>query len=426
MSRLDKYSWSMAMVLMGMSFSMGKSALFRINCGGEAFVDKSENIWQNDQYYQSGSITSIDAALLDTSKFNSDIFGLYTSERMSDPAQGNLKYEFDVLPGEYTVTLRMLEIDPGITSVGMRVFDVEINNEAVSEGLDIFSEVGLNTPLIKSFPVSATNGKIGIEFINKTGNAKISGIEILPVNPFRATAAPYRINCGGDDFIDSVGNYWEGDGHFIGGFTNEIAVPIADNSSSFIYQSERYNGVTDYTSGDMSYVFDVTEGTYEVNLHFAEIFFQKAGQRVFSVDINGTSVAENLDVTSEAGARTALVKKFTAVSADGKITIGFRNDINFAKISGIEILPVAGTAVHHPGRDRQFDPISVSALGAGVLAIHAKPDVKHTFSILDLNGKQINTLSGKGTRIYTGLRAGVYIVKIQSGNQTRSFRIPLF
>ena len=72
------------------------------------------------------------------------------------------------------------------------------------------------------------------------------------------------------------------------------------------------------------YRFAVAEGTYRVDLGFAEIQAKKAGARVFSVTIEGQTVVANLDVLAEAGGRNAaLDRSFTVEVADGYLDIGF-------------------------------------------------------------------------------------------------------
>jgi hypothetical protein len=61
---------------------------------------------------------------------------------------------------------------------------------------------------------------------------------------------------------------------------------------------------------------------YTVNLYFAELEDAQAGERVFDVKLQGETVAAGLDVAAEAaGARKALIKKFSGVSVTDKLTI---------------------------------------------------------------------------------------------------------
>ena len=82
-------------------------------------------------------------------------------------------------------------------------------------------------------------------------------------------------------------------------------------------------------------------GSYTVRLHFAEIYWNGPGRRLFNVAINGTQVLTNFDIFAAAGGKDrAIVKPFNAVAdAQGTITIASTTVPNNAKVSGIEVLP---------------------------------------------------------------------------------------
>jgi hypothetical protein len=397
-----------------------EGALFRVKCGGEGFVDKAGHIWEADAHYEGGQTFAAANEIT-----NTDIPFLYQSERWNDAASGNLKYTFPVRAGEYRINLHFAEIYDVAFAPGIRVFDVKVNETVVAADLDVFAQAGANTPLILDFLAAASDGIITVEFINKIGNAKISGIEVIPQNPFRATAAPYRIHCGGEDYIDAQGNWWEGDGHNNGGIVYVSANPVGNTEKSFIYQTERYNA-----TGDLTYSFDVAPGAYDVQLHFAEIFFQAAGERVFSIDINGQSAIENLDVLAEAGPNTALVKRFSATDADGKIVIGFRNGVEKAKISGIEILPASPTRARSPrGAYAAAEGPRIQG-GTGSLQIGTASGEAFTATVRDFAGKRIALMQGSGkageAKAVTGLRTGVYLVEVRAGKRVFQRSVPVF
>ncbi|WP_405230266.1 hypothetical protein [Lentisalinibacter sediminis] len=45
--------------------------------------------------------------------------------------------------------------------------------------MDIYSEVGANAALIKSIPVTVTDGRLEIQFLHVVENPKISAIEVV-------------------------------------------------------------------------------------------------------------------------------------------------------------------------------------------------------------------------------------------------------
>jgi beta-galactosidase len=102
-----------------------------------------------------------------------------------------------------------------------------------------------------------------------------------------------------------------------------------------VFQTERYGNFTYTASG-------LTPGArYTVDLLFAEIYWNSAGQRLFNVTINGTKVLTDFDIFATAGGKDiGIVESFTATAqADGTIAIGFISVKNNAKVSGIEIFP---------------------------------------------------------------------------------------
>ena len=87
--------------------------------------------------------------------------------------------------------------------------------------------------------------------------------------------------------------------------------------------------------------------TYALRLHFAEIYWDNAGQRQFHVRVNGSQVSTNLDIFAEAGGKfTALVRQFNVVAdPSGSIQVSFLpGAADQPKSSGIELGFVAAQA----------------------------------------------------------------------------------
>jgi hypothetical protein len=90
---------------------------------------------------------------------------------------------------------------------------------------------------------------------------------------------------------------------------------IAGTDEDALYRTMR--------QGMAAYRFDVPAGTYEVDLHFAEIAATKAGARIFTVTIEGQAVLVNLDVFAQAGADAAYDRPFVVEVTDGRLDIEF-------------------------------------------------------------------------------------------------------
>jgi hypothetical protein len=133
-------------------------------------------------------------------------------------------------------------------------------------------------------------------------------------------------------------------------YTNGQAqgLDFPDTDLDAILASERSN------ANDFGYTVSLPNGTYLVDLIFAEIFHNVAGgggagisgNRTFDVAIEGAEVISNLDVEAEAGgAGLQLVKSIEVEVTDGVLDIDFSQDgpdIDQAKVSGIVVWSTSG------------------------------------------------------------------------------------
>ena len=155
--------------------------------------------------------------------------------------------------------------------------------------------------------------------------------------PATAQQQPIRINCGGPLYLDSKAQTWQADQGFNTGSAYSSSASISATADPALFRTERYNA----GSSPMIYSFPVTNGSYQVNLSFAEIYFTSVGARVFNVKLQGNPVFQNLDIFASAGANKALVKGAVVEVLNGVLTIEFDRVVQNAKISAIEILPAA-------------------------------------------------------------------------------------
>jgi len=154
----------------------------------------------------------------------------------------------------------------------------------------------------------------------------------------------YRVNCGADkDYVDDDGTVWKADqvwadGQDWGAVNGQVVhragiETIAGKPAPGVYLDERYSMA--------AYRFKAPNGTYTVHLHFAETYdgITAAGERVFSVQVEGKTVLENLDVFKETGKfAKPLVKKVSGVEvSDGELTIDFVENTQNPEINGIEV-----------------------------------------------------------------------------------------
>jgi len=84
------------------------------------------------------------------------------------------------------------------------------------------------------------------------------------------------------------------------------------------------------------YRFDVPAGNYQVDLLFAEMKFDKPGERIFDVKVNGKLVLEKLDLVKQVGPQQAFIQQ-CRVSSAGGINIEFNAVKGKPILSGVRI-----------------------------------------------------------------------------------------
>ena len=186
------------------------------------------------------------------------------------------------------------------------------------------------TLALSSVPLSMNGYRYHAVFTNATGTATTANATLTVSAP---ALNPTHINAGGP----AAGTYLA-DTDFSGGtsFSNSSVVDtsgVANPAPASLYQSERFGNFT-YTVPNLA-----AGSTYTVRLHFAEIFWTSAGQRLFNVSINGTQVLTNFDIFAAAGgALKAITQSFSAVAdSNGNIAITFTTVMDNAKVSGIDV-----------------------------------------------------------------------------------------
>ncbi|HSJ15968.1 MAG TPA: glycoside hydrolase family 2 TIM barrel-domain containing protein [Longimicrobiales bacterium] len=144
------------------------------------------------------------------------------------------------------------------------------------------------------------------------------------------------VNAGSHyQYTDAAGLVWEADRPFTpGGWGHTGGEPqlrhhrIFGSDDDPLYQSQ--------LEGMEQYRFAVPDGSYEVQLRFAEMEHAAAGQRVFDVVVNGHVVFGALDLAGRYGRHAAVERTVVVEAAGGSgLTIGFTPSAGRATISGI-------------------------------------------------------------------------------------------
>ena len=331
-------------------------AVYRINAGGERYVDPRGNVWAADTF----GVGGVHSGDIDEEIDGTDMDPLYRCERVVFP-RDKMSYHLPLEDGEYVVRLHFAEIWAGTIKRNMRKFDVAIEGETVLAGYDIAAEVGPMTATVKQVVTTVRDGTLDIEFAHVVENPKISGIEVFalapgeppppapapptvfPPLPLAATDALYRVNAGGREYVDPEGRRWEADAHFNDtGLGAAKYQEIAGTDLDPLYQTERRSFVT---RRNLVYSFPLPPGRYLARLHFAVLHpSNQVGVEVFDVLLEQTPVLKALNVFAEAGMFTALIKEVETTVSDGALDLSFGPIAGRPNISAIEILPLPATA----------------------------------------------------------------------------------
>ncbi len=313
-------------------------AALRVNAGGADYVDTRDALWQADHGYNTGEIGRVDTAIAGTEEDT-----LYQSQRWDDKDAPELAYAFALPDGDYVVHLHFVEFWDGAFAVGKRLFDVWLEGQRVLKRFDVYAEAGANNALVKSFPVTVSDGQLDLLFTHIKQNPMISAIEIVPqMLPVSEEPAVLRVNSGGGDYVDAAGHYWQADTGYDTGEISAIGTAIAGTEDDALYQTARWDPNTE---PELAYGFALQNGDYLVKLHFAETWDGAfvVGKRLFDVWIEGQRVLKRFDVYAEAGANHALIKQVPVSVGDGRLDLRFTHIKQNPMISAVEVLPLSAS-----------------------------------------------------------------------------------
>ncbi|HEB86589.1 MAG TPA: hypothetical protein ENI68_06195, partial [Gammaproteobacteria bacterium] len=159
----------------------------RVNAGGSQYTDGVGKVWAADTGFNTGKKSKAGVGV--------DIIGttddpLYQLQRYDAPAVPELSYSFTVPNGDYTVNLHFAENYSGAFGAGARVFSVAMEGVTAIGSLDIFGTVGANTSLVRSVPVTVSDGQLNIQFIHEVENPIVAAVEIVSTGGTPDTSPP--------------------------------------------------------------------------------------------------------------------------------------------------------------------------------------------------------------------------------------------
>ncbi len=188
----------------------------------------------------------------------------WTGGQTNGVAYGATAFSFNVpvaSNNDYDVTLQFTELNK--STVGARVFDVNIDQTPQLTYFDIFQQAGGEFKTItRTFRVHDANGVINIDFIRRTENAKVDAIEIVPASTSGTTTTTTTTpaigtNISWGNIANSPYRTVEGSGGIIG---NKLYQFGGYQPNTGFYTPTRTASVYDIATNRWSYLPSVPQG----------------------------------------------------------------------------------------------------------------------------------------------------------------------
>jgi hypothetical protein len=301
---------------------------------GSEVIDNSGVRWTPDRHFAQGGQWSRESGFI---RGTSRPF-LFASWRT-----GEFGYNIPMAPGSYELRLFFLSsLRPGDEKLAG--FDIALQGKPLLRGYDIILNSGgadiADEQVFRDVSPDA-EGYVRLWFSNLVGTPLLNALELTPGTPGRLQ--PIRITMQPTSYVDHQGRHWRADDYYLNGFHSTQRRRVSGTEDPELFATERY--------GHFSYAIPVDRrGRYTVVLHFAEFYHGPqlpggggAGSRVFHVFGNGQTLLRDFDIYREAGSLRLVTKRFPNIqpSAQGKINLKFEPVVNYATVSGIEILDEA-------------------------------------------------------------------------------------
>lgn len=327
---------------------------YLINCGSTSSVDVDGRTWVGDLSPDNNLTLSSIGITASTTTFKGDsvIAPLYKTARVFTDS---LNYTLRANQGNYFVRFHFYPFSFENYNVNESSFDVVANGLKLISEFNVPGEIlrknlnfqssGSNSSLfslVKEYFVSIDYNLLVMEFVPTKGSfGFVNGIEIVLVadNLFvdsvsrvggngassfqnvskRGIETMYRLNVGGSvikpNQDSDLWRMWDLDSSYM--FTANAGLEIG-NSSNVTYASRNDTSVAPFLVYEtaramsntevlekrfnMSWKFEVDpDFDYLIRLHFCELVYEKANQRIFRIYINNRTAADNFDVFVRAG-----------------------------------------------------------------------------------------------------------------------------
>ncbi len=164
--------------------------LYRVNAAGSQLpsLDAPNSVWSADgnttspsPYRNSGSKASGSAWTTISPTVPAWVpTDVFKSERSDPSALPEMQWDFPIATaGTYEVHLFFMNNYGGTSTVGSRVFNVELEGSMVLPNYDIVADAGHKVGTMKAFRVNVTDGNLDLNFFRIKQDPLINGIEIV-------------------------------------------------------------------------------------------------------------------------------------------------------------------------------------------------------------------------------------------------------
>ncbi|WOH12098.1 hypothetical protein DCAR_0831597 [Daucus carota subsp. sativus] len=334
----------------------GQGNSILLNCGTNSTINVGGRRWVGDSATGGNVTLSSSGIEVSTSTFDGDqtYTPLYKTARVF---VDSLNYTFRGAQGSYFLRLHFYPFSSENRNVNDSSFVVQANGIKLLSGFNVPDEIlqknlyiaklGGNSSfsyLVKEFFFTVSGDVLMVEFIPAKGSfGFVNAIEIVNVEnklfvdsvskvgsngetsvlslSKRGIETMYRLNVGGSpikaDEDLSLGRVWEADSSYM--LTANAGSDIhtranityaSANDTSIaplvVYRSARTMSNTQVMEKrfNMSWKFEVDpDFDYMIRLHFCELSFDKANERIFRIYINNKTAADNFDIFKQAGGK---------------------------------------------------------------------------------------------------------------------------
>ncbi|TKY72383.1 receptor protein kinase [Spatholobus suberectus] len=325
-----------------------------LNCGSNSSVNVDGRRWVGDMATDNNVTLSSPGVVASTSTLNGNSLydPLYKTARIFTSP---LNYTIKDVQGNYFVRFHFCPFVTEDYNVNESSFGAVVNGLKLLSEFDVPGKIshkntnllnsGRNATsffLVKEYILAVNGDMLVIEFVpTRSSFGFINAIEIVPVVgelfagsvsrvggsggnlnlTGRAMETMYRLNVGGPEIesnqdhdlwrsweVDSSYMITENAGFGIKNSSNITYASMNDTSVAplLVYETARAMSNTEVLDKrfNMSWKFEVDpDFDYLVRLHFCELFYDKANERIFRIYINNRTAADNVDVYVRAGGK---------------------------------------------------------------------------------------------------------------------------